>query len=169
MTPSVPGRDPLRRGDGVVLLNWNGSKWTSVKTRYPTSQFDSDLTQDGHGSLWVSGYSSMAEGYAGPYLYHYSDGNWTRQLVPTTKGDRPRWVDCRRFRGRDRCGARENCFLVTAPAKGCCSSTAADEGRVRIGLCRVRTRAARDKIPARASQVSARAARHQAAGRRRGP
>jgi hypothetical protein len=76
-------------GDGVVLLNWNGSKWTSVKTGYPTSQFDSDLTQDGHGGLWVSGYSSMAEGYAGPYLYHYSDGNWTRQLAPTTKGDKP--------------------------------------------------------------------------------
>lgn len=76
-------------GDGVVLLNWNGSKWTRVKTRYPTSQFDSDLTQDGHGGIWVSGYSSAAQGYAGPYLYHYNGGHWTRQLVPTTKGDKP--------------------------------------------------------------------------------
>jgi hypothetical protein len=76
-------------GDGVVLLNWNGSKWTRVKTRYPTSQFDTDLTQDGHGGIWVSGYSSAAEGYAGPYLYHYNGGHWTRQLAPTTKGDKP--------------------------------------------------------------------------------
>jgi len=44
-------------GDGVVLLNWNGSKWTRVRTRFPTSQFYSDLTPDGHGGIWVSGYS----------------------------------------------------------------------------------------------------------------
>jgi hypothetical protein len=64
-------------GDGVVLLNWNGSTWTRVKTRFPTSEYNSDMTQDGHGGIWVSGYSSMAQGYAGPYLYHYNNGSWT--------------------------------------------------------------------------------------------
>jgi hypothetical protein len=76
-------------GDGVVLLNWNGSKWTRVKTRFPTSEYNSDMTQDGHGGIWVSGFSSMAQGFAGPYLYHYNDGAWMRQLAPTTKGDKP--------------------------------------------------------------------------------
>jgi hypothetical protein len=70
-------------GDGVVLLNWNGKKWTSVRPRYALSQFDADITTDGHGGFWVSGYSSRAENYRGPYIYHYRAGRWTRVLAPT--------------------------------------------------------------------------------------
>jgi hypothetical protein len=72
-------------GNGVVLLNWNGKKWATVTPRYALSQFDADMTADGSGGFWVSGYSSRAQKYAGPYIYHYLAGHWTRVLAPTVE------------------------------------------------------------------------------------
>jgi len=73
-------------GNGVELLHWNGAKWATVTPRYSLSQFDADLTADGNGGFWVSGYSSRAQSYKGPYLYHYAAGHWSRVLAPTVDG-----------------------------------------------------------------------------------
>jgi hypothetical protein len=73
-------------GNGVVLLHWNGKKWRSVRPKYALSQFDADMTPDGNGGFWVSGYSSRAQAYRGPDIYHYRAGHWTRALAPTVDG-----------------------------------------------------------------------------------
>jgi hypothetical protein len=73
-------------GDGVVLLHWNGKKWTRVSPRYSLSAFDTDIIADGAGGFWVTGYASRAQHYKGPYLLHYLHGHWSRQLAPTKSG-----------------------------------------------------------------------------------
>jgi hypothetical protein len=81
-------------GAGVLLLHWNGANW-SLGTTPSTSvvgQFDSDLASDGSGGLWVSGYIDQPT-FAGPYLYHYSHGQWSEQLAPTETGLEPQFGD----------------------------------------------------------------------------
>ncbi len=81
-------------GAGVLLLHWNGANW-SLGTTPSTSvvgQFDMDMTSDGRGGFWVSGYVDQPS-YSGPYLYHYAHGQWSEQLAPTQDGLEPQFGD----------------------------------------------------------------------------
>lgn len=71
----------------VVLLHWNGRRWSSVPTppAFAVGQFDFDITSDGHGGFLVSGYSSA--NFTQNYLFHYNRGHWSRQLTPVPPGD----------------------------------------------------------------------------------
>jgi len=64
---------------GAVLLHWNGKRWNRVRVPYATFSL-TNLTQDGHGGLWIS--ATGASG-AVSYLYHYRGGHWARQRVPS--------------------------------------------------------------------------------------
>ena len=64
---------------GAVLLHWNGKRWARVRVPYATFSLR-NLTQDGHGGLWIS--ATTASG-AVSYLYHYRSGHWARQRVPS--------------------------------------------------------------------------------------
>jgi hypothetical protein len=73
--------------DGIIVLHWNGQAWSKVPVPY-RPQADGDISQDGHGGIWM-----YADGPATPagvppftYLYHYSHGQWSRQPAPVLDG-----------------------------------------------------------------------------------
>ncbi len=71
--PATSGQPPFSG-----LLYWNGHRWQLVTTPYTLPA--SAMAPDGHGGLW------LFENAGGPgnatWLYHYSDGIWTRQSLP---------------------------------------------------------------------------------------
>jgi hypothetical protein len=59
------------------LLHWNGSTWTRLSLP-PSLQYSvSSLAKDGQHGLFVAGIYT---------LYHYSDGQWTKQELPSSHG-----------------------------------------------------------------------------------
>jgi hypothetical protein len=68
----------------TYLLHWDGTSWARVKLGLPISEV-SDLTQDGHGGLWLDD-NGPAPDYTW-YLDHLSGGKWTRDTVPVASGD----------------------------------------------------------------------------------
>jgi hypothetical protein len=63
--------------------HWNGTRWRSIPVPVTVSGIDT-IRQDGHGGIWLL--ADAKGGDLAQYWYHYSDGGWTRQLVPTPRG-----------------------------------------------------------------------------------
>jgi hypothetical protein len=67
---------------GIILLHWNGKRWTRVKVPYATSLVG-DITGNGRSGIWIFA--------AGPapslltYLYNLRKGRWARQQVPAKR------------------------------------------------------------------------------------
>jgi hypothetical protein len=72
--------DGMGVGPGIVLLHWNGKAFTRVNVPYPVSGGFA-LSGDGAGGLWLSATQYSKTSYL-PYLYHDSNGHWTRYAVP---------------------------------------------------------------------------------------
>jgi hypothetical protein len=67
-------------GNGIVLLHWNGKKFTQVTVPYTvTAPFY--LSGDGTGGIWLSA-TRVIKNTFGSYLYRYSDGHWTQTAAP---------------------------------------------------------------------------------------
>ena len=67
----------------VVLLHWNGSKWSKVGGKLPRAVLQGPIAADGSGGLWLSA-SNTAD--TKPLLLHYSHGLWSVHGVPTYAG-----------------------------------------------------------------------------------
>ncbi len=70
---------------GIILLRWNGRAWSRVPVPYRTLVVG-DMSGDGRGGIWI--YASGPATATGPpvYLYHYRNGQWSRQLAPAGGG-----------------------------------------------------------------------------------
>jgi hypothetical protein len=79
---------PCGVGSGVLLLHWNANSWHSVEVPAALNigAFDQDIAPDGQGGLWISGFETAAQNFAGPFLYHFLNEHWTSQPVPTQNG-----------------------------------------------------------------------------------
>ena len=71
--------------DGIIVLHWNGQAWSRVPVPYQT-QAAGDISQDGRGGIWMYAIGPAAATGAPVYLYHYSNGQWSRQRTPALGG-----------------------------------------------------------------------------------
>ncbi len=70
---------------GIIVLHWNGQAWSRVPVPYRT-QADGAISQDGRGGIWMYAIGPAAPAGALTYLYHYSNGRWSRQPAPALGG-----------------------------------------------------------------------------------
>jgi hypothetical protein len=70
---------------GVIVLHWNGRAWSSVPVPYRT-QAAGDISQDGHGGIWMYAIGPASATGAPTCLYHYASGRWSRQRAPALGG-----------------------------------------------------------------------------------
>jgi hypothetical protein len=66
----------------LILLHWNGKRWSKITGKLPKAALQGPMTSDGHGGLWL--YGSTPNGLAGLFL-HYSRGHWTTYKEPTAR------------------------------------------------------------------------------------
>ncbi len=76
----VTDKEPSRTG----LLRWQGRHWHAIHLPAAISGIRA-MAQDGQEGIWLLAdagghYYDLAQ-----YLYHYSHGDWTRQLVPSLR------------------------------------------------------------------------------------
>lgn len=63
----------------IVLLHWNGHKWSKVTKNVPAGLLLGPIASDGGSGLWL-----CAESPSGtPFFAHYLAGTWTRAKVPS--------------------------------------------------------------------------------------
>jgi hypothetical protein len=75
--PGAPG--PL------VLLHWNGHRWSKLGGHLPAADLTGAITSDGHGGLWL-GAERLSQV---PIILHYSHkGTWTTYRLPAAHGIR---------------------------------------------------------------------------------
>ena len=67
----------------VVLMHWNGRKWSKVGGRLPKAALIGPIASDGSGGLWLAGENTE---FTKPLLLHYSHGKWSTHSVPTVSG-----------------------------------------------------------------------------------
>lgn len=68
---------PAPTDRGGVLLHWTGGAWKVVKI--PTGIVSlGPLARDGHGGLWIAGYSKQCSGCDNLTMLHYRAGAWSR-------------------------------------------------------------------------------------------
>jgi hypothetical protein len=70
---------------GIIVLHWNGQAWSRVPVPYRT-QADGAISQDGRGGFWMYAIGPAAPAGAPTDLYHYSNGQWSRQPAPALGG-----------------------------------------------------------------------------------
>ena len=73
---------------GIIVLHWNGRAWSRLPVPYRTLVVG-DISRDGRGGIWI--YATGPATPAGPpvYLYHYRNGQWSRQRAPAEDGHAP--------------------------------------------------------------------------------
>jgi hypothetical protein len=68
----------------LILLHWNGARWSRVTGKLPHDSLLGALSSDGHGGLWLPGADGVHE-----VMLHSSGGHWSSARVPTTGGKLP--------------------------------------------------------------------------------
>jgi hypothetical protein len=73
---------------GITALHYNGKSWTQVKVPYPVYSVYGPflIASDGKKGIWLAA-DQLGSGNYRPYLYHDSNGRWTRAAVPASHGD----------------------------------------------------------------------------------
>lgn len=69
----------------IIVLHWNGQAWSRVPVPYRT-QAAGDISQDGRGGIWMYAIGPATATGAPVYLYHYRNGQWSRQRAPALGG-----------------------------------------------------------------------------------
>jgi hypothetical protein len=71
--------------DSVIVLHWNGQAWSRVPVPNRV-QAAGDISQDGRGGIWMYAIGPATPTGASTYLYHYSNGRWSRLPAPALGG-----------------------------------------------------------------------------------
>ncbi|MGD0375436.1 MAG: hypothetical protein ABSB01_12740 [Streptosporangiaceae bacterium] len=66
----------------VVLMHWNGLRWSRVTGRLPAGALAGPIAGDGNGGLWLYAVRPAGAGY----LVHYLHGTWTSAAGPASSG-----------------------------------------------------------------------------------
>jgi len=67
----------------LVLLHWNGSRWSKVAGKLPADSLTGPIASDGNGGIWLA---AGRRASAVPVILHYSRGRWATFKEPTFKG-----------------------------------------------------------------------------------
>jgi hypothetical protein len=67
----------------LVLLHWNGSRWSKVAGKLPADSLGGAIASDGNGGIWLA---AARRTPAVPVILHYSHGRWSTFKDPTVKG-----------------------------------------------------------------------------------
>lgn len=70
---------------GIVVLHWNGRAWSRVPVPYRTLVVG-DISRDGRGGIWIYATGPATATGTPVYLYHYRNGQWSRQPAPAEGG-----------------------------------------------------------------------------------
>jgi hypothetical protein len=68
----------------LILLHWNGARWSRVTGKLPPDTLLGALAPDGRGGLWLPAADGIHE-----FLLHFSAGQWSSVKVPTSGGKLP--------------------------------------------------------------------------------
>jgi hypothetical protein len=66
----------------LVLLHWNGSRWSKVTGKLPADSLAGPIAADGSGGVWLAAATRAA---AVPVILHFSRGRWSTFKVPAVK------------------------------------------------------------------------------------
>ena len=67
----------------VVLLHWNGSRWSKVTGKLPADSLAGPIASDGNGGIWLA---AARRATAVPVILHFARGRWSTFKDPTFKG-----------------------------------------------------------------------------------
>lgn len=67
----------------LVLLHWNGSRWSKVTGKLPKASLAGAIAADGNGGVWLA---AVSRATAVPVILHFSRGKWSTSKVPTFDG-----------------------------------------------------------------------------------
>lgn len=67
----------------LVLLHWNGSRWSKVTGKLPADSLAGPIASDGNGGIWLA---AARRASAVPVILHFSRGRWSTFKVPTFDG-----------------------------------------------------------------------------------
>lgn len=70
----------------ILLLHWDGKKWSRESKGLPTGSLSGAIASDGHGGLWLAGQGPGPAFKA--VLLHFAKGKWTvtKAPAPTVSG-----------------------------------------------------------------------------------
>jgi hypothetical protein len=77
-TETTTGLGPL------VLLHWNGTRWSKVTRKLPDDSLGGAIASDGNGGIWLAAASRATTPV--PVILHFSRGRWSTFKVPTFDG-----------------------------------------------------------------------------------
>jgi hypothetical protein len=67
----------------LVLLHWNGKKWSKITGKLPDASLTGAIASDGTGGVWLAAVNAAD---TVPLILHYSHGKWSTFTVPKAKG-----------------------------------------------------------------------------------
>jgi hypothetical protein len=67
----------------LVLLHWNGRKWSKITGKLPKASLTGAIASDGTGGVWLAAVNAAV---TVPLILHYSHGKWSTFTVPKAKG-----------------------------------------------------------------------------------
>ncbi len=67
----------------VVLLHWNGTKWTKVGGKAPKGALSGAVASDGNGGVWLAANNTA---FTKALLMHFAHGTWSEHAAPTPGG-----------------------------------------------------------------------------------
>lgn len=67
----------------LVLLHWNGSRWSKVAGKLPSDSLTGPIASDGNGGVWLA---AGRRASAVPVILHFSRGRWSTFKEPTFSG-----------------------------------------------------------------------------------
>jgi hypothetical protein len=67
----------------LVLLHWNGKKWSKITGKLPNASLTGAIASDGAGGVWLAAVNAAD---TVPWILHFSHGRWSKFTVPTAKG-----------------------------------------------------------------------------------
>lgn len=64
----------------LVLLHWNGHRWSKVGGKLPQAALSGPIAPDGSGGLWLGATNTA---FTKALLLHYAHGTWNVRRAPT--------------------------------------------------------------------------------------
>jgi hypothetical protein len=68
----------------LILLHWNGARWSRVTGKLPADTLLGPVAPDGRGGLWLPAADGVHE-----VLLHFASGRWSSVRVPASHGKLP--------------------------------------------------------------------------------
>ncbi len=75
--------DSTTAGATLVLLHWNGKKWSKITGKLPDASLTGAIASDGTGGVWLAAVNATD---TVPLILHFSHGKWSTFAAPKANG-----------------------------------------------------------------------------------